>query len=230
MPHIQAKGCHVGGDGYLQGLVDGQRGRLLCQYTSLRCRSGGFGFDFFRLQRGWLGYGGGRGSLMSLGKGLGSRDGECDRASLRSLYRSSASDPPTAISTPLSPSASNYCASSLNKLAHCSKWSPWKRREGSVIKVRLSHKTVKEQLERLSHTKQREIPNWITPPTSSAAKAGTSCFYPWMGPVYLILLLSGDFSILTLWWLICKWDNPRLTTGIWLEDLVSRCFDLMDQL
>ena len=51
-PHIQAKGYHAVGDGYLQGLGDSQGGSLLCQYASLCCRSGGFGFDLPRLLRG----------------------------------------------------------------------------------------------------------------------------------------------------------------------------------
>ena len=90
--------------------------------------------------------------------------GEHDRTPLRRPYKPSAADPATAISTFRSPSASNHCASTPNELAHCSKCSPWKRRMGSVTKARLSHKTVEEQSERLSNTKQREIPDSITPP------------------------------------------------------------------
>ena len=127
---------------------------------------------------------------------------------LRSLCKPSASDPVTVISTFWSPSVSNHFTSSLNKLAHCSKCSPWKRREWSVNKARLSHKRMTKQSERLSNTKQREIPDSITPAPSSSAKASTPCIYPQTGPVHLILLLCGNFSLLTLWWLIWKWDNP----------------------
>ena len=129
----------------------------------LHCRCRGFGFDFFGLLRGWLRYGDSRDLTMSLGQELGSRHEECDRAPLRSLYKPSASNPATAISTFWNPSASNFCASSLNKLAHHRKCCPWKIRKQSVIKATLSHKTMKEQSERLSNTKQREIPDSTTP-------------------------------------------------------------------
>ena len=76
---------------------------------------------------------------------------ECDRAPLRSPYKPSASNPTTASSTFYNPSASNCCSPSLNKLAHLSKCSPWKREKRSVTKARFSHKTVKEQSGRLSH-------------------------------------------------------------------------------
>ena len=72
-PHIQMKGCHVGGDGYLQGLGDGQGGSLLCQYASLSCSSRGFGFNLPGLLRGQLRYSGSRGLMMSLGRGWGQR-------------------------------------------------------------------------------------------------------------------------------------------------------------
>ena len=40
---------------------------------------------------------------------------------------------------------------------------PKNRREGSVTKVRLSHETAEEQLERSVNTKQEEIPDLATP-------------------------------------------------------------------
>ena len=58
--------------------------------------------------------------------------------------------PPTAVS-PL-----------LTNWAHLGKCSPWKKRKEAVTKARLSHKTVKKQSERLSNTKQREIPDSTT--------------------------------------------------------------------
>ena len=70
-----------------------------------------------------------------LGEGKAENMEECDIAPLRSWYKPSASDPATSSCTFCSPSTSNCCASSLSKLAHVSKSSPWKREKGSVTKA-----------------------------------------------------------------------------------------------
>ena len=114
-PYIQAKGCHIGWDGYLQGLRDSQRGSLLCQSTSLSRRSRGFGFDFFRLLWGQLGYGASRVLMISFRRGGAEDREECDRASLRSLYKPSASNPATASSTFCNTSASQLLCFLLQK-------------------------------------------------------------------------------------------------------------------
>ena len=72
-------------------------------------------------------------------------------------------EPATVSSTSWRPSVSKCWASILNRLAWCNKCSPWKRRESSVTKVRPSHETAKEQSERSSNTKQKEIPGLRTP-------------------------------------------------------------------
>ena len=126
-PHIQTEGCHMGGDGYLQGLEDSQGRGLQCQSDSLSGRSGGFRFDSFRLLRGQLGYGDSGNMIISFRLGGAGDMEECDIAPLRSPYKPSASDPATASCMFCSPSASNCCASSFIKLAHLSKSSPWKR-------------------------------------------------------------------------------------------------------
>ena len=89
--------------------------------------------------------------------------GEWHGAPLRSLYKPSASEPATASSTFWRLSVSKCWASSCSTLAQCNKCSPSKRREGSITKIRLRHKTAKEQLERSSNTKQKEIPALATP-------------------------------------------------------------------
>ena len=166
-PHIQTKGCHVGRDGYLQGLRDSQGGRLLCQYVSLSCRSGGFVFNLPRLLRGQLRYTGGRGLVTSLRRGGAEDMGKCDRAPLRSLFKPSASNPTTAISTFWRPLVSKYWASSHNRVAWHNKCSPWKRIKRD-LSHRLSHEIIIEQLERsnykrLNNAKQPGIPDSAAP-------------------------------------------------------------------
>ena len=189
-PHIQVKGCHMGRYGYLQGLRDSQGGSLLWEDASLSCRSRGFGLDIF-------GHGFSTvvvGTWWCLLGGGGAQDmREYDRAPCRSLYKPSASDPAKAISTFWSPFASNCCTSSLNKLAHHSKCSPWKRGKGSVTKARLSHKTMK-RTDRKAKQYQAKRNTWFNNPcTSSSAKAGA----------LLLLSMNGSHPphISPVWWL-----------------------------
>ena len=74
-PHIQAKGCHMDRDGYLQGSGDNQGRGPLCQSTFLSLESRGFRFDSFRLLRGQLGYSGSRGMMTSFMWGWGREHG-----------------------------------------------------------------------------------------------------------------------------------------------------------
>ena len=124
--HIQS--AMWAGDGYIQGLKDGQGGSLLCQNASLSCESKdlgltslgswGDGLDTVAVGAWWYLFEGGRAVDM----------GECDRAPLRSLYKPSASNPAIAIFTFWRPSVSKHWASSHNRLAQHNKCSPWKRR------------------------------------------------------------------------------------------------------
>ena len=122
-PHIQVKGCHMGGDGYLQSLETAKEGASCT--NPLPSVTGVEGLGSTPLDS-W----GGRLNMVVigawwhlLGRGGAEDMEECDIAPLRSLYKPSA----TASSTFCNPSASNHCASLLNKLAHLSKCSPWKR-------------------------------------------------------------------------------------------------------
>ena len=159
--------------------------------------------------------------------------GEWDRAPLRSLYKPSASDSTTAISTFWRLGISRCWASSFNILAWHNKCRPRKRKKGLSQRSGLATKPAKEQSERSSDTKKKRkknIPHLAIPEPHFWLRPVPPCLHPGAGPIYFILFLGIHLRFTLLRWLICTWDNPRWTKGIWLEDLISRCFDQMDHL
>ena len=108
VPHIQTKGCHVGGDSNLQGLRDGQGGSLLYMHATLSYGSRGFWVNLFRLLRGGLDMvvAGAHQHLLTGGWAIGAE--EWDRAPWKSLYKPSASKPATANSTFWRPAVSRH--------------------------------------------------------------------------------------------------------------------------
>ena len=205
-PHIQGKGCQMGGDGYLQSLGDSQGGGLQHESKPLSHRSRGSGFNSFELLRGPLGYSGGRGWQHLLG-GDGAEDTEeCDTAPLRSPYKPSAANPATASCTCGSPSASNWCASSHSILAHLSKSSPRKREKGSVTKARTVRKAMQYQAKR--HT-------WLNIPCASSS----------VNTLLLLSLWPLPFMMTHL-----QMKQPQMSKGDWAGRSGKQMFDLMDQL
>ena len=99
---------------------------------------------------------------------------------------------------------------------------PGKEKKGSVTKVRLSHKIVKEQSDRLSSTKETDIPDSTTPmppplPMPAPPSPTTTAL------IYIVLFFWCHSLLLPFWWLICAWDNPKWAKRIWLGDQVNRC-------
>ena len=131
------------------------RGSLLCQSASLSCRNRGFVFNTFRLLRGQLGNGGGRGMTTSLGGG-----GQRTWRTVRELPSGACTNslplilPWLAVLSVIPQPLTTLLPSSAS-------WpilvnpAPGKKEKGSVTKARLSHKAVKEQSKRQSNTKQK---------------------------------------------------------------------------
>ena len=130
--HIQAKGCHIGWDGYLQGWGDSQGEASCANLPPSAAGSEGLGSIPSDSWEGSLENSGSKDLAMSFRWGEAEDMGDCDMAPLKSLYKPSASDPATANCNFRSASVSSLCASSLSPLALLNKWSPWKRKKKGI--------------------------------------------------------------------------------------------------
>ena len=163
-PHIQMKGCHVGGGGNLQAW-EMARKKPPVPACPLTRRSRRFQINHLRLLQGWFGYGGSGGSSMPLTRRLGHWH--------RGMRKGIPQEPVQAFclrsgNCQLPPSgglhSQRHWASPCNRLAQCNKWSPWKRGERDLSqRLGLAMKQLKNSPERSSNRKQKEIPDLAAP-------------------------------------------------------------------
>ena len=197
-PHINTKGCHVGRDGYLQGLGNGQRGGLQCWYTSPSHWCQGVWTSTFRFLGGWLGHshsGSPCQHLLAVGGTIG-KD-KCDKASQRRPYKAFSIRSRHGQFYLWRPAASNQIASLQRKVACCNKCSPLKEKKGEIILkgyaiLNIAMKQLK--MEREVNTRKHGGNTWVsspwilfsagagTPPTSSQVHAQSISIVPWWKP------------------------------------------------